>query len=116
MRFPHLAHRSAAAHKLHSTPQPDRLNLISGKNETSSRLPGPFSLFLPESCPNNRNRCRTPAPDRLPYPGIFAPSWTEVVVFLVCKSYDPEAPLRVMHDNAAFSIYWSVWGRDAGER
>src|SRR5205814_5395955 len=29
----------------------------SGKGETSSRLPGPFSLFLPESCPNNRNRC-----------------------------------------------------------
>jgi hypothetical protein len=49
MRFPHLAHRSAAAHKLHSTPQQDRMNLISGKGETSSRLPGPFSLFLPEA-------------------------------------------------------------------
>ena len=57
MRFLHLAHRSAAAHKLHSTPQQDRMNLISGKGETSSRLPGPFSLFLPGSCPNNRNRC-----------------------------------------------------------
>src|SRR4051812_11453533 len=57
MRFPHLAHWSAAAHKLHSTPQQDRMNLISGKGETSSRLPGPFSLFLPGSCPNNRNRC-----------------------------------------------------------
>jgi hypothetical protein len=34
------------------------MNLISGKGETSSRLPGPFSLFLPGSCPNNRNRCR----------------------------------------------------------
>jgi hypothetical protein len=32
--------------------------LISGKGETSSRLPGPFSLFLPGSCPNNRNHCR----------------------------------------------------------
>jgi hypothetical protein len=30
MRFPHLAHRSAAAHKLHSTPQQDSMNLISG--------------------------------------------------------------------------------------
>ena len=39
MRFPRLAHRSAAAHKLHSTPQQDRMNLISGKGETSSRLP-----------------------------------------------------------------------------
>src|SRR5690242_7595644 len=62
MRFPHLAHRSAAARKLHSTPQQDRMNLISGKNETSSRLPGPFSLFLPGSCPNNRNRCRKVSP------------------------------------------------------
>jgi hypothetical protein len=33
------AHRSAAAHKLHSTPQQDGTNLISGKDETSSRLP-----------------------------------------------------------------------------
>src|ERR1700730_15401240 len=39
MRFPHLAHRSAAAHKLYSTPQQDRMKLISGKGETSSRLP-----------------------------------------------------------------------------
>ena len=60
MRFPHLAHRSAAAHKLHSTPQQHAINLISGKGETSSRLPGPFSLFLPGSCPNNRNRCTDP--------------------------------------------------------
>ena len=55
MRFPHLAHRSAAAHKLHSTPQQDRMNLISGNLETSSRLPV-FSLFLPGSCPINRDR------------------------------------------------------------
>ena len=54
-RFPHLAHRSVAAHKLHSTPQQDRMNLISGNGETSSRPPA-FSLFLPGSCPNNRNR------------------------------------------------------------
>jgi hypothetical protein len=55
MRFPRLAHRSAAAHKLHSTPQQDRMNLISGKGETSSRPPA-FSLFLPGSCPNYRDR------------------------------------------------------------
>src|SRR5215470_1832297 len=54
MRFPRLAHRSAAAHKLHSTPQQDGINLISGNHQTSSRLP-PFSLFLPGSCPNNRD-------------------------------------------------------------
>src|SRR6202000_3561834 len=65
MRFTRLAHRSAAAHKLHSTPQQDRMNLISGKGETSSRLPA-FSLFLPGTCPNYRDRrthqsrgCRT---------------------------------------------------------
>ena len=48
MRFPRLAHRSAAAHKLHSTPQQDRMNLISGNGETSRRLPA-FSLSLPGS-------------------------------------------------------------------
>src|ERR1700745_3704742 len=50
-----VPYRSAAAHKLHSTPQQDRMNLISGKGETSSRLPA-FSLFLPGTCPNNRDR------------------------------------------------------------
>src|SRR6202048_4087807 len=55
MRFPRLAHRSAAAHKLHSTPQQNRMNLISGNGETISRLPA-FSLFLPGSCPNYRDR------------------------------------------------------------
>src|ERR1700730_5035620 len=36
MRFPHLAHRSAAAHKLHSTPQQDSRNLIPGEGKTST--------------------------------------------------------------------------------
>jgi len=55
MRFPHLAHRSAADHKLHSTRQQHEMNLISGNGETSSRLPA-FSLLLPGTCPNNRDR------------------------------------------------------------
>ena len=55
MRFPHLAHRSAAAHKLHSTPQQDGIDLISGNDQTSSRLPA-FSLSFPGSCPNNPHR------------------------------------------------------------
>src|SRR3981189_2081779 len=46
MRFPRLAHRSAAAHKLHSTPQQHRMNLISGKGKTSSRLTA-FRLVPP---------------------------------------------------------------------
>jgi len=61
MRFPHLAHRSAAAHKLHSTPQQDGINLISGNHQTSSRLPA-FSLFLPGSCPNNRDHRKDVTP------------------------------------------------------
>src|SRR5690349_23251635 len=39
MRFPHLAHRSAAAHKLHSTPAARQDEFDSGKSETISRLP-----------------------------------------------------------------------------
>src|SRR5205807_3515773 len=50
---------SPAAHKLHRTPQQDRMNLISGKGETSSRLPA-FSLLLPGSCPNYRDRRSAP--------------------------------------------------------
>src|SRR5690348_13274934 len=53
-RFPHLAHRSAAVHKLHSTRQQRTINSISGNDETSRRVPA-FSLFLPGSCPNNRD-------------------------------------------------------------
>ena len=48
MRFPRLAHRSAAAHKLHSTPQQDRMNLISGNGETSSRR-RPLAYSSPEA-------------------------------------------------------------------
>jgi hypothetical protein len=40
------------------------MNLISGKGETSSRLPA-FSLFLPGSCPNYRDR-RTGRQGQLP--------------------------------------------------
>ena len=48
MRLPHLAHRSAAAHKLHSTPQQDGMNLISGNDQTSSRL-RPLAYSSPEA-------------------------------------------------------------------
>ena len=48
MRFPRLAHRSAAAHKLHSTPQQDRMNLISGKGETSAGY-RPLAYSSPEA-------------------------------------------------------------------
>src|SRR5208283_1959648 len=47
LRFPHLAHRSAAAHKLHSATATSRIDFDSGKGETFSRLPA-LSLFFPE--------------------------------------------------------------------
>src|SRR5271169_5135436 len=42
-------------------PATTRGDLISGNGETSSRLP-PFSLFLPGSCPNNRDRRKPSEP------------------------------------------------------
>ena len=38
LRFPHLAHRSAAVHKLHSATATSRIDFDSGKGETFSRL------------------------------------------------------------------------------
>ena len=39
LRFPHLAHRSAAVHKLHSAPTAARIELDPGKGATFNRLP-----------------------------------------------------------------------------
>src|SRR5207248_4391182 len=49
MRFPRLAHRSAAAHKLHSTPQQHRMILISGKGEPAAGYRGPLAYSSPEA-------------------------------------------------------------------
>ena len=38
LRFPHLAHRSAAVHKLHSTAATSWIDFDSGKGETFNRL------------------------------------------------------------------------------
>ena len=38
LRFPHLAHRPAAVHKLHSAAATSRIDFDSGKGETFSRL------------------------------------------------------------------------------
>jgi len=48
MRLPHLAHRPAAAHKLHSTTATTRYEFDSGKGETFSR-PTSLGLFSPEA-------------------------------------------------------------------
>ena len=47
LRFPTFAHRSAAAHKLHSTAATTKVEFDSGKDQTIGRLPA-FSLFSPE--------------------------------------------------------------------
>src|SRR6185312_6814155 len=74
MRFPHLARRSAAAHKLHSTPQQYGMSFISGNGETTSRLLD-FSLFLPGTCPNNRDRRIERQHDTPPYPLSPSPTF-----------------------------------------
>src|SRR6266480_3851484 len=49
MRFPRLAHRSAAAHKLHSTPQQPRMDLISGNQQTRAAGYRPLAYSSPEA-------------------------------------------------------------------
>src|SRR5689334_8949369 len=49
VRFPHLAHRSAAAHKLHSTPQQDRMNLIRGRVKPAAGYRGPLAYSSPKA-------------------------------------------------------------------
>ena len=62
-RCPPLAHRSAAAHKLHSA-QSNRYKI----RESQNQIPGTgLSLFLPGDCPNDRDHrivatCRTRTP------------------------------------------------------
>jgi hypothetical protein len=56
LRFPHLAHRSAAVHKLHSTAATSRIDFDSGKGETFSRL-WALAYF-------SRNLSKRPAPSQ----------------------------------------------------
>ena len=60
MRFPHLAHRSAAAHKLHNTTATTQYEFDSGIGETFSRLPA-----LAYSSPESVQTTGTVAPIRL---------------------------------------------------
>ena len=59
-RCPPLAHRSAAAHKLHSA-QSNRYKI----RESQNQIPGTgLSLFLPGDCPNDRDHRRFDAVER----------------------------------------------------
>src|SRR5437764_578137 len=98
MRFPHLAHRSAADHKLHSTRQQHEMNLISGNGETSSRLPA-FSLLLPGTCPNNRDR-RTCSLTRRPASALPERHETRTLWQLSLLIQQPQ---RSTYDHPSFS-------------
>src|ERR1700733_7635124 len=56
LRFPHLAHRSAAVHTLHSTAATSRFAFDSGKGETFSRL---WALAY-----SSRNLSKRPGPSQ----------------------------------------------------
>src|ERR1700739_67710 len=49
MRFPHLAHMSAGAHKLHSTPQQHRMNLNFGERVQPAADYRPLAYSSPEA-------------------------------------------------------------------
>src|ERR1700679_4336953 len=57
LRFPHLAHRSAADHKLHSATATSRIEFDSGKGETLNRQP---ALAY-----SSRNLSKRPEPPQL---------------------------------------------------
>ena len=58
MRFPHLAHKSAAVHKLHSATTAARIEFGPGKGATFSRLP---ALAY-----SSRNLSKRPGPPQSP--------------------------------------------------
>jgi hypothetical protein len=63
------------------------MNLISGEGETSSRLPA-FSLFLPGSCPNYRDRRNLP---------VEQPTRFELIVNLkTAKALGVTVPLSIL--------------------
>ena len=67
LRFPHLAHRSAAVHKLHTAPTAARIELDPGKGATFNRLP---ALAY-----SSRNLSKRPGPPHTPltHPKLSVP-------------------------------------------
>jgi hypothetical protein len=86
MRFPHLAHRSAAAHKLHSTPQQDGMNLISGNDETSSRLPA-LAYSSPEAVQTTGTVALTSEQGRPVY--LLSAGWSDAISLRADRDRNP---------------------------
>ena len=84
--------------------------LISGSDQTSSRLPGPFSLFLPGSCPNNRNRRNLHRAIETRFAGTVAgtaPSTAHQIVL----DLRPEARLSFAFEPPGYQLhYWREGG------
>ena len=70
MRFPPLAHRSAAAHKLHSTTATTRSEFDSGNGETISRLPA-LAYSSPEAVQTTGTGAVSDEPDACVARGII---------------------------------------------
>ena len=81
MRFPHLAHRSAAAHKLHSVTATINYEFDSGKGEPNSRLPA--LAYSP------RKLSKRPAPSQ-----VAAGGWRKI-------REDRERPCSVLREAVA---------------
>ena len=93
MRFPHLAHRSAAAHKLHSATATTSYEFDSGEGEPISRLPAlaysprklskrpgpthpsPYLRLFRRTMPNNTHLHRLHSPREYPF-SVACPTLT----------------------------------------
>jgi hypothetical protein len=86
LRFPRLAHRSAAVHKLHSTAATSRIDFDSGKGETFSRLRAlayscrNLSKRADPSHPSSRSRLHTCAVECAGCPS--SPGFADLARFL----------------------------------
>src|ERR1700733_6838728 len=75
LRFPHLAHRSAAVHTLHSTAATSRFAFDSGKGETFSRL---WALAY-----SSRNLSKRPGPSQFVHLLLIdSPSASNRIVYI----------------------------------
>jgi hypothetical protein len=70
LRFPHLAHRSAAVHKLHSTAATSRIDFDSGKGETIIRLQ--VLAYSSRNLSKRPEPSQSPVANRIRRPSVIA--------------------------------------------